>query len=221
MSFELYNSEKPNKRFMVKFVNPKTDRINHIHFGDSKMDNYTIHKDIERKENYLKRHKSREDWQNLYSAGAWSRWLLWNKPSLKSSIKDMEQIFNISINNNTNMKLGGILSKKIDKVLNQKPSAYRSMQLSKLGLTKNNKSNKNALENWRSEKWLNLNALLKGKKLPCGEKYDGQKTPTVCRPSIKINDKTSSPLTNELTKNQILKAINIKKTGKRIIWDEL
>ena len=41
-----------------------------------------------------------------------------------------------------------------------KPSAYRSMHLGKLGLTKpSTKKNKGALLRWTKEKWLNLNAL--------------------------------------------------------------
>jgi hypothetical protein len=37
-----------------------------------------------------------EDWNNP-SPGFFSRWLLWNKPSLKASIKDTEKRFNIKI----------------------------------------------------------------------------------------------------------------------------
>jgi len=42
----------------------------------------------------------------------------------------------------------------------------------------------------------------------------------VCRPTIHINDKTPK-LANEFTENQIRKAIEKKKRGERIMWDEL
>lgn len=105
----------------------------------------------------------------------------------------------------------------------QKPSAYRSMQLSKLGLSKpTTKSNKGALLRWSKETWLNLNALKdKQIEIPCGKKYRGQTQPTVCRPKKKVSSKTPKPLAKDLTKKQIEKAIEIKITGKRINWSKL
>ena len=68
-----------------------------IHFGDNRYDDYTSTNDEERKERYLTRHKSAEDWNDLNTAGAWSRWLLWNKKTISQSIKDMEKRFKIKI----------------------------------------------------------------------------------------------------------------------------
>jgi hypothetical protein len=115
------------------------------------------------------------------------------------------------------------MDNKIEKVKKQKHSAYRSMQLAKLGASKpTTKENKGALQRWTNEEWLNLNALKdKGIELPCGQKYKGQTEPTVCRPKKKINDKTPKPLAYELTNKQIDKAIKIKKSGKRIDWSKL
>jgi hypothetical protein len=104
--------------------------------------------------------------------------------------------------------------------MNQKPSAYRSMRLGKLGLSKS--TNKGGLERWIDEQWLNLNALNDlNIELPCGKKYKGQKEPTVCRPKLKISEKTAKPLAYDLTKKQIEKAIKIKKTGQHIRWKEI
>lgn len=110
-----------------------------------------------------------------------------------------------------------------EKVKAQKPSAYKSMKLSELGLSKpTNKNNKGDLIRWNKEIWLNLNALKdKGIEIPCGQKYKNQKEPTVCRPKKKINEKTPKPLAKQLTNKQIEKAIEIKKKGKRIQWDKL
>ena len=61
---------------------------------------YTIHKDDERKERYINRHKKNEDWNNIYTAGFWSRWILWNKPSISESIRDTNNRFkNVNIKN--------------------------------------------------------------------------------------------------------------------------
>jgi len=116
-------------------------------------------------------------------------------------------------------------NEKLKQIMKQKPSAYRSMHIARLRGETSNKTNKNKNENdlqkWILEKWVNLNALIKGYNLPCGKKYPGQTTPTVCRPSIKIDNKTPTPLSGELTNKQIKKAIKIKQSGKRITWKEL
>jgi len=105
---------------------------------------------------------------------------------------------------------------------NAKPSAYRSMQLASLGLSKpTNKDNKGVLLRWTKQNWVNLNALKDmGIYIPCGKKYPGQTEPTVCRPKKKVG-KTPLPLADDLTKRQIEKAIEIKKKGKRINWKDL
>ena len=70
-----------------------------IHFGARGMSDYTIHKDPERKQRYIGRHNRRESWSKsgMKSAGFWSRWILWNKPSLTSSIQDTQRRFGIRI----------------------------------------------------------------------------------------------------------------------------
>ena len=85
-------SESPKKKYDVV-----TPECKVIRFGDSQYEDYTTHKDKARKELYLARHKSRENWEDLNKAGTWSRYLLWNKPTLKGSIRDMEQKFKIKI----------------------------------------------------------------------------------------------------------------------------
>ena len=82
---ELKKSTKPNKKYEAIFQNRKTGRNKIIHFGASGMEDYTIHKDPARMELYLKRHSKREDWDNMMTAGALSRWLLWSKPNYKDA----------------------------------------------------------------------------------------------------------------------------------------
>ena len=95
-NYYLYESNKLNKKYMVKFINEDTGRLNTLHFGDNRYDSYETHNDKYRKLAYERRH-SKEDWNDLKTSGAWSKGLLWNKKSLDESIKDMEKQFNIKI----------------------------------------------------------------------------------------------------------------------------
>ena len=121
-------------------------------------------------------------------------------------------------------------NEKLKKVLSQKPSAYRSMHIARLrgysGNNNNKNKNDNELEKWILARWENLTArLTDGDKFyKCGEKGKNQKLlnlPSVCRPSVKIDETTPTPLAGELTKKKIETAIKIKQTGKRINWKEL
>ena len=67
----------------------------HTDFGASAYEDFTTHHDEERKARYLNRHKSREDWTDFKSAGALSRWILWNLPTLKASISDYKKRFEL------------------------------------------------------------------------------------------------------------------------------
>ena len=71
-------------------VNNKT-----IHFGATGYEDFTTSKDEKRKASYLARHKTSEDWtlSGIDSDGFWARWLLWNKPSITASIRDINQRF--------------------------------------------------------------------------------------------------------------------------------
>ena len=100
-------------------------------------------------------------------------------------------------------------------------SAYASMRL------KNNKTTpkeKADLIRWTKEKWINLTAkMTDNETLACGTKGKIQKEkglPSICRPSVKISKETPT-LASSYTKEQIKKAINIKKTGDVIKWKEL
>ena len=68
-----------------------------LHFGAAGMSDFTLHGDEQRKQRYLQRHAKREDWTDPHTAGFWSRWLLWNKPSIAESIADIEHRFKIHV----------------------------------------------------------------------------------------------------------------------------
>lgn len=91
----IYPSGKSDKKYMAIFTNNDKSKVKTIHFGAYGMSDYTTHKDKDRKERYLNRHKKRENWNKCDTAGALSRWLLWNKPTLKDSFKDYAKKFNL------------------------------------------------------------------------------------------------------------------------------
>lgn len=42
---------------------------------------------------YVKRHACREDWgaSGIHTAGFWARWILWNKPTVEMSARDISR----------------------------------------------------------------------------------------------------------------------------------
>jgi hypothetical protein len=89
-------STKADKKMMAIFTDCQSGRDKTIHFGAKGMSDYTIHKDDERKKRYINRHKSNENWNNPKTAGALSRWILWNKPSLRASITSYKKKFHLN-----------------------------------------------------------------------------------------------------------------------------
>ena len=184
------------------------------------MDIFYLYKSDKPKKKYYVEFVNPDTSSPFAGAGFWARWILWNKPTLQSSVNDTKERFNIKIINRTKSKSAG------GNIANEKPSAYRSMKLSKLGLSKpTTKDNRGALLDWTRERWQNLTAsLTDGDKFyECGTKGKMQKKlglPSVCRPSVRINDKTPK-LAQEFTEKQIRQAIKIKQKMQRINWSEL
>lgn len=86
----LTNSDRKGKRYMVIVDGKK------IHFSSSEHENYTMHKDNERKQRYIKRHiKEKKRWHhlkvNLMHPSYWSRWVSWNRPTIRDSVRDIEK----------------------------------------------------------------------------------------------------------------------------------
>ena len=57
-----------------------------VHFGGRGYDDYTTHKDPERRRLYIARH-SHEDYSNPMTPAWLSRYLLWEKPTLLGAIR--------------------------------------------------------------------------------------------------------------------------------------
>ena len=81
------------KKLQAVFTNKKTGKTRRTSFGATGYSDYTKHKDDDRKKSYIARHKARENWNNPFSAGALSRWILWNKKSRSASIADFKRKF--------------------------------------------------------------------------------------------------------------------------------
>ena len=66
-----------------------------IYFGAAGYSDFTKHKDEARRQRYIKRHEKTENWtkSGIDTAGFWSYWLLWNKPSIKQSYDDIKKRF--------------------------------------------------------------------------------------------------------------------------------
>ena len=94
----LNKSTNSYKKFMVTIIN-SLGTTKTVHFGANGYSDYTIHKDPERMKRYDSRHKSRENWgkSGIYTAGFWSKWILWSKPSLSSAIRYTSKKFGIQI----------------------------------------------------------------------------------------------------------------------------
>ena len=86
-------SNRKDKKLKAVFTRNGTQKT--VHFGAKGYSDYTKHGDNKRKQNYLKRHKKNENWDNFYTAGSLSRHILWNKKSLDKSIKEYKKKFNL------------------------------------------------------------------------------------------------------------------------------
>lgn len=88
MYVSIGKSTRQGKKMMAIFYDSAKKKIKTTHFGASGYEDYTTHGEMQRKMNYLARHKDREDWNDYMSSGSLSRWILWNKPTLSESIND-------------------------------------------------------------------------------------------------------------------------------------
>ncbi len=95
MKVQIKSSSRTGKKLTAIFYDDTNKKLKTIHFGAEGMSDYTLHKDKKRKQRYMDRHKSNEYWDNPMTAGSLSRYILWNKPTLKGSISDYRKRFNL------------------------------------------------------------------------------------------------------------------------------
>ena len=87
-----YPSDKPEKKYYIITKDNKR-----VYFGAAGMSDFTKHKDEERKNLYINRHKKNESkfWNKsgIDTPSFWSRFLLWEKPTIKESYEDIKRKF--------------------------------------------------------------------------------------------------------------------------------
>lgn len=104
---KIKKSDKDGKKYMAVFL-IDNERTKTVHFGSDGMRDFTLinnkdskfylPKSLDRevvKASYIRRHRAREDWNNPLTAGALSRWILWDKRSLLGSIKAFKKRFKL------------------------------------------------------------------------------------------------------------------------------
>ena len=90
----LRRSRHPEKQWDAVFEKDGKEKV--VAFGAKGYSDFTKHKNTTRKARYIKRHSGMgEHWDKPDTPGALSRWILWNKPSLKGSLRDFKKRFNI------------------------------------------------------------------------------------------------------------------------------
>ena len=89
------NSDRQGKRYKAVFFD-NNKKVKTTHFGLDTGSTYIDHKDDDKKKAYIARHsKNNENWNDYMSAGALSRYILWNMKTLQASIKDYKKKFNL------------------------------------------------------------------------------------------------------------------------------
>ncbi len=104
---KIVKSKKALKKYDAHFkLDNGKEKI--VSFGSRNMRDFTLINDknnefylpnlLDRnvvKNSYIRRHRSREDWDNFLTAGSLSRYILWNRKTLKASIADFKRRFKI------------------------------------------------------------------------------------------------------------------------------
>ena len=87
-------SHRPEKKWDAVFERNGREKV--VPFGARGMSDFTKHKNVTRKQRYIKRHSGMgESWNKPDTAGALSRWILWNKPSFRDSLADYKKRFGL------------------------------------------------------------------------------------------------------------------------------
>ena len=93
---DVKRSSRPEKKWTAIFENRDTGRTRTTHFGAAGMEDYTQHKDKERRERYRMRHAKDLRTDDPTRAGFLSMYLLWGpSSSLAMNIREYKKRFNL------------------------------------------------------------------------------------------------------------------------------
>lgn len=92
---EIVPSTRKDKKYMARFADGTI-----THFGQKGAKDFILWSRLvspreaeRRRDVYVQRHRAREDWTKPRTAGALSRWILWNKPTFRASYLDFRRRF--------------------------------------------------------------------------------------------------------------------------------
>jgi len=86
-----------NKKWKAIFYDDKGKKIKTTQFGDNRYEDYTQHKDKQRRSKYLTRHKKDLEKGDYMSAGHLSYYILWGaSTNLNTNIKQYKKMFKLN-----------------------------------------------------------------------------------------------------------------------------
>jgi hypothetical protein len=86
-------SSNKNKKYDAIFTDGTKEKK--ISFGAAHMNDYTITGDKKARERYIKRHEKNEDWNNPFTRGALSYYILWGDSNdINKNIRAFKNRFN-------------------------------------------------------------------------------------------------------------------------------
>ena len=94
-SVEIKPSTAKNKRLKAIFYDKDGKKIKTTNFGQKGGQTFVDHKNKDIKSKWIARHKVREDWNAPMTAGALSRWILWESESISSNINKYKKMFKL------------------------------------------------------------------------------------------------------------------------------
>ncbi len=97
---ELSPSTLATKKWQVRlWTNERDTAPRLVHFGARGYSDFTQHQDPTRRDRYLARHRTRENWKasGWRTPGFWARWVLWNQPTVHASLWDIQRRFGIHV----------------------------------------------------------------------------------------------------------------------------
>jgi hypothetical protein len=104
----LVPSPHRTRKLRAEILDSRTGRVRSVDFGQRGASDYTLHKDDARMVRYLVRHHAVfrsndlitarseiEDWglSGIYTAGFWSRWILWSATSISAAKRLVHSTF--------------------------------------------------------------------------------------------------------------------------------
>ena len=92
---QLKKATTKGKKYTAVFYDNSREKIATTSFGAAGYEDYTTHGDEERKQRYIDRHKSSQNWADYKSAGSLAKYILWNKPSVSASFNSYLKTFGL------------------------------------------------------------------------------------------------------------------------------